>query len=107
MSERSELDFEPLGSRVVIEPDAQADERQTEAGIVLFADSSQQSNTGVVMAFEAGTSYAGGRSVELGHRVVYSPFVGFRLVLGKKVYTIVDAGEILGLIPSGTTVEVG
>lgn len=115
-----ELDFIPLGDRIVILPDEAPGERMTEGGVLLLEDSSQETTTGTIvsMGMEASSpQYDSGLELEdgtpvsyynlvVGDRVVFSPWTGHAIVLNGTLYKIVTSADIMGIIPSGVTVGV-
>ena len=99
-----QIDFIPLGSNVVILPDIKPEERMSEAGLYLLEES-KETTTGRIVAINDDIIY-GKSKLNVGVRVLFSPWAGFALTLKKKVYKILGETEVLGILTENVEAEV-
>jgi co-chaperonin GroES (HSP10) len=109
----SDVPFVPWGSRVVVKPDERPEEATSSKGIIILSGFGEASDrpmtTGTIVAVGNAlvqpTDYLD-VAVEVGTRVVYSPWSGFKMSIGSDQYMILDVSEILGNLEREEAVDV-
>lgn len=96
------IDFVPLGSNVVILPDVKPEERMSDAGLYLMAEDAETTTGRIV----ARSILVDSVLLEVGARVLFSPWSGYALTLKKKTYKILGEAEVLGVLPESVEAEV-
>ncbi len=95
----SELKYQPLGDRVIVEP--QTPEQTTKSGIVLPDTAKEKPQTGVVLSTGPGKTTDEGKVVPLtvkaGDVVIYAKYGGTELKVDGKEYLIVRESDILAI----------
>jgi chaperonin GroES len=88
------MNFQPLGSRVLIE--RVEDEATTSTGIIIPDNAKEKSLKGSVVAISSEVSEEGELSV--GDTVMFEQYRGNEIKLDGKEYLIMETGDILGIL---------
>jgi len=95
----SNLNYQPLGDRVIVEP--QSPEQTTKSGIVLPDTAQEKPQSGVVLAVGPGKTTDEGKvvptTVKIGDVVIYAKYGGTELKVEGKEYLIVRESDILAI----------
>ncbi len=95
----SQLNYQPLGDRVIVEP--QAPEQTTKSGIVLPDTAKEKPQSGTVIAVGPGKTTDEGKvlapTVKIGDVVIYAKYGGTELKSDGKEYLIIRESDILAI----------
>ncbi len=95
----SQLKYQPLGDRVIVEP--QSPETTTKSGIVLPDTAQEKPQSGTVVATGPGKHADDGKvipmTVKIGDVVIYAKYGGTELKVEGKDYLIVRESDILAV----------
>lgn len=93
--------FEPLGNRVLVEPDPH--EEMTEGGIIIPDMAKGRQVQGTVVLVGPGNWHAGSQSyipmhVKRGDKVLYGKYAGTDIVIDDCSYVVTTEEDIVGII---------
>ena len=95
----SQLKYQPLGDRVIVEP--QSPETTTKSGIVLPDTAQEKPQSGTVVAVGPGKISDEGKTlpmhVKIGDVVIYAKYGGTELKVDGKDYLLVRESDILAI----------
>lgn len=95
----SKLNYQPLGDRVIVEP--QSPEQVTKSGIVLPDTAKEKPQNGKVLVAGPGKTTEEGKmipmSVKEGDVVIYAKYGGTELKVDGKEYLIIRESDILAI----------
>jgi len=93
MSE-NEVNIQPLGSRVLVRPDTEAESRTT-SGLYIPETAKEKPQTGIVIAIGDDDDDI---KVEVGQKVMFPKYTGTEIKLDGVDHLIMDADDILAII---------
>ncbi len=93
MSE-NDINIQPLGSRVLVRPDTDAESRTT-SGLYIPETAKEKPQTGIVIAIGDDDEDI---KVEVGQKVLFPKYTGTEIKLEGVEHLIMDADDILAII---------
>jgi len=93
------IGFTPVFERVLVEPDKV--EETTEAGLVLPIESRKRPNSGKIISIGHLVQQSG-CTVTVGDHILYQKYSGFDIEIDGKLYHIIMANDIIGIIDNST-----
>ncbi len=84
-----------LGDRILVKPDKMPDEIEV-GGIIRMTDSTKEVTTGRVV--QIGSDVPTTMPIQVGDRVLHSPYSGFAVTLGGAPYKLLTSFEVLAIL---------
>jgi len=95
------MKLQPLGDRVIVQPDEESDVR-TPSGLVIPDTAKEKPQMGEVIAVGPGALNEDGdrmpMDVKEGDKVLYSKFAGTEVKLGGEEYLVLSARDLLAIV---------